>query len=221
MAESVLGEMSGLLKTGKNLLRSIQRPFDILEFLSELICFKVLQESTEETTEQGVDQPHHTGQNGGEAQCKNPEGVVKVGASDGSREVRKQHRQQDYELTSINLHLCAVQDAQLGAPTALSEEEHGDAACGRPDVCHCACHVRGADDGPKVRSAHGILKTTGNGCQGGSHGVAADEHGREEQNRVANESEAITALAPEVHLVLVDENTTEEGAEQEREEYRD
>ena len=102
-------------------------------------------------------------------------------------------------------HMTKIQGCTT---TSLPKVDHADAAHRRADVRDRPSDMRCADDCAEVRRAHGILQATGRGHKACWHQATGDKCRRDQERGVEDQGQAIKRLAHEVHLILVDEDTT-------------
>merc|ERR1719394_1760770 len=82
--------------------------------------------------------------------------------------------------------------------------------------------MRCANHRPEVRRAHRVLQTAGPcGKRGSEEMIGTAGDCCHQQDSVAHEGHTIEGLSTKMHLILVNEYTTGEGACQKREDQRD
>mmetsp|Transcript_23630 Transcript_23630/g.49019 ORF Transcript_23630/g.49019 Transcript_23630/m.49019 type:complete len:240 (-) Transcript_23630:337-1056(-) len=145
--------------------------------------------------------------------------VFHVDSEETSHEIKAPEPEEHGQLPRVNAHFGPLHVVQLGTAATLSDVNHADSPKCGTNVGDGASHVRGADNGTKVGSAHGILQAACCRHQANREQPAWNEGGCHQQAGVQYQSQAIEGLAHEVHLILVDQETagictTQEGENQ-------
>ena len=143
-----------------------------------------------------------------------------VDSEETSHEIKAPEPEEHAQLPRVNAHFGPLHVVQLGTAATLSDVNHADSPKCGTNVGDGASHVRGADNGTKVGSAHGILQAACCRHQANREQPAWNEGCCHQQAGVQYQSQAIEGLAHEVHLILVDQETagictTQEGEDQE------
>mmetsp|Transcript_124380 Transcript_124380/g.348354 ORF Transcript_124380/g.348354 Transcript_124380/m.348354 type:complete len:333 (-) Transcript_124380:470-1468(-) len=219
-AVAAIGLAPGAADVVDEALRPGQRLVDLVHLLAQAALLHLLELLLQPLPEEHVGEAQGPREQRRQKQRVDAHVVLEEGARDGAEEEGEPHRREHQHLPGVDADLRALQDVQPGPPAALAEEDHGHAAGRGADVRERPRDVRRAHHGPEVGGAHGVLQAAGaGGAAGGEHGVAGgvvEAHGGDEEQGVADEGRAVEGLATDMHLVLVDQQATGEGADEER-----